>query len=68
MTRPPFTAFHRPVIAAGVQGADPVPLSDWTRHWTEARDILFAANLAFYVHGILVISPIATIEMETTYG
>jgi hypothetical protein len=68
MTRPPFTAFHRPCIVAGVQGDDPVPLSDWTRRWEEARDILLAAGLAFYVHSILVISPIANIEMETTYG
>lgn len=66
--RPPFTAFHRPVIRAGVAGPDPVPLSDWAETWTEARNTLLSAGLAFYHWGILVIAPHATIEMETHYG
>jgi len=47
---------------------EPQPLADWTRHWTEARNVLLNLGLAFYVHGILVVHPAATIEMETTYG
>jgi hypothetical protein len=69
MDRPPFTAFHRPVIRAGVMNPDdPTPLSDWTTSWTEARNTLLNAGLAFYAFGLLVISSAATIEMETRYG
>lgn len=68
MGRPPFTAYHRPVILAGVQGPDAVPLSEWTTSWAEARQHLLNTGLAGYVHGILVIAPIATIEMEVSYG
>jgi len=63
-----YTAFHRPVIRAGVNGPDPLPLAAWTRSWAEARQILLNAGLAFYVYGILVILPHADIEMEITYG
>jgi hypothetical protein len=45
-----------------------VPLADWSRSWAEARNLLLTSGLAYFVHGILVIAPIATIEMETTYG
>jgi hypothetical protein len=69
MHRPPFTAFHRPVIRAGVMHPDQAqPLADWTNNWAEARNILLNAGFAFYVHGLLVIASHATIEMETNYG
>lgn len=67
MQRPPFTAFHRSVIRAGVMQEDATPLSDWTS-WAEARMTLLQNGLAFYVYGILVILPHADIEMTTTYG
>lgn len=69
MARTDFTAYHRPVIRAGVaHPTDPMPLSDWTTNWAEARHTLLVQGLAFYVHGILVILPHATIEMEISYG
>jgi hypothetical protein len=68
MSRPPFIAFHRPVMKAGVNGPDAVPIADWTRHWEEARNVLLAAGYAFYVYGLLVLHPAVDIEMETQYG
>jgi len=68
MGRPPFTAFHRPVIRAGVMQEDAVPLADWTTNWMEARHVLLTQGLAFYAWGLLVILPHADIEMTCTYG
>lgn len=68
MSRPDFTAFHRPVIRAGVMGAEPHPIADWDTSWAKARNSLIAAGLATYHFGILFIAPHATVEMETNYS
>ena len=67
-TRPHFNAFHRPVVRAGIQAAEAVPLADWSPHWAEARNVLLAAGLATYHYGLLMLSPAVDIEMEITFG
>lgn len=55
----------RPVMLGD---AEPVPLGDWTSNWKEAQMVLFQRGLAGYVHGIFVMMPLVTIEMESYYA